>query len=83
MKNIALNIDDKLDGTLQIKMPTMPLTTKNLKGHSRMSSSLEGLTNASSMFTDRYNFEAERLEWDVPHLTDKHKKMYDACNKYH
>jgi len=61
----------------------MPLTTKNLKGHSRLSSSLDGLTNASSMITDRYNIEAEVLDWNVPHLTDKHKKMYDSCNKYH
>ena len=61
----------------------MPLTTKNLKGHSRLSSSLEGLTNTSSVFTDRYDIQADRLDWTVPHLTDKHKKMYDSCNKYH
>lgn len=65
-----------------MKMPTMPLTTKNLKGHSRMSSTLEGLTNTSSMITDRYNVEAERLNWSVPNLTDKHKKMFETCNKY-
>ena len=38
-----------------------------------------------SVSTDRYAIEAERLDWDVektPELTDKHKKMYDACNKY-
>ena len=80
---LDLDIQDaNLNGDMKMKMPTMPLTTKNLKGHSRMSSSLEGLTNTSSMITDRYNIEAERLDWTVPQLTDKHKKMYDACNKY-
>lgn len=63
-------------------MPSMPLTAKNIKGHSRLSSSLCGLTNTSSMFTDRYNIEAERLDWDVPVMTDKHKKMFQNCNKY-
>lgn len=82
MKNLDLEITEKLEGNMQVKMPSMPLTTKNLKGHSRLSSSLEGLTNTSSMFTDRYNVEAERLDWSVQPLTDKHKKMYDACNKY-
>lgn len=80
--NLDLSINSTLGGDLSMKMPTMPLTTKNLKGHSRLSSSLEGLTNTSSMFTDRYNFEAERLDWNVHPLNEKHKKMYGACSKY-
>lgn len=81
MRKMDLDITGGLDGDMRMKMPTMPLTTKNLKGHSRMSSSIEGITNTSSMFTDRYMFEAERLDWSGT-LTDKHKKMYDACNKF-
>lgn len=60
----------------------MPVTSKNLKGHSRLSSNLDGITNASSLFTDRYNEEAEKLDWSVAHLTTPHKDLYTACNKY-
>ena len=34
------------------------------------------------MGTDRYNFEAEILDWQIPTLTKNHKAMYCACNKY-
>lgn len=42
----------------------------------------EGLTVASSVGTDRYDEEAERLDWSVAKLTEQHKKMYTACSKY-
>jgi len=58
------------------------MTTQNLKGHSRLSSSYEGLTLASTVGTDRYNVEAEVLDWTAPTLTKQHKAMYCACNKY-
>lgn len=80
LKNLAIEVDEKYSG--KAKMPSMPLTTTNLKGHSRMSSSLMGITETSSVFTDRYNVEAEKLDWTVAHLEDKHKKLYDACNSY-
>lgn len=64
------------------KFNSMPLSTKNLKGHSRHSSMIEGLTNTSSVFTDRYDVEAEILDWSVEKLTDQHKQMCFACNKY-
>lgn len=59
------------------------MTTQALtKGrHSRWSSMMDASTTRSAS-TDRYAIEAERLDWAVPDLTDKHKKMYDACNKY-
>ena len=79
MEPIQINVEDSRQHK---KMPSMPMTTQNLKGHSRLSSSLEGITNASSLFTDRYNEEAEKLDWAVPHLTTQHKDLYTACNKY-
>jgi len=67
---------------LEVKFPSMPMTTKaTLKGHSRMSSTFSD-TNASSVQTDRYMLPADKLDWNVPQLTDKHKAMYFACNKY-
>jgi hypothetical protein len=67
---------------LEVKFPSMPMTTKaSLKGHSRMSSTFSD-TNASSVQTDRYHVPADRLDWNVPTLGDKHKALYFACNKY-
>jgi 2-polyprenyl-3-methyl-5-hydroxy-6-metoxy-1,4-benzoquinol methylase len=43
---------------------------------------MQGITETSSVITDRYNFEAEKLDWNQPHLNDQHKKLYDACNSY-
>ena len=70
MEHLNINIDrETLKKGEHKKMPSMPLTTKHLKGHSRLSSNLDALTVASSAFTDRYNIEAERLDWTVPNLT--------------
>ena len=60
----------------------MTSTSKNLKGHSRVSSMMDGMTATSSMFTDRYEQEAERLDWTVEKLSSQHKKLYFACNKF-
>lgn len=86
MKNIEVDIDDKHAKTMKYshaRHGSMPVTSKNLKGHSGLSANLDALTVASSVFTDRYDIEAEKLDWssELP-LTDKHKKMYYACNKY-
>ena len=75
-KKVGILIEDGLEtGNLDVKMPTMPLTTKMSKGHSRLSSMIDSFTNTSSMFTDRYDVAADRLDWSVP-LTESHKKMY-------
>ena len=34
------------------------------------------------MFTDRYDVEADKLDWTVEKLTEDHKKICFACNKY-
>ena len=65
----------------QTKLASMPLTTKSKK-HSRMSSMMDGVTVSSSIFTDRYDKEADRLDWSAKKLTDDHKKIFFACNKY-
>lgn len=56
----------------------MPLG--NLKGASGLSASV--VTNASSVSLNAYAEPAETLAWSVSHLTDKHVKMYETCNKY-
>lgn len=68
--------------TTRAKVSSMPLTSKNLQGHSRHSSMLEGLTNTSSVFTDRYDIVPSKLNWSVEKLTDEHKQMCFACNTY-
>lgn len=81
MSNLQIELESGAN-KLEVKFPSMPMTTKaSLKGHSRMSSMFSE-TNASSVQTDRYHVPAEKLDWNVPHLTDKHKAMYFACNKY-
>ena len=91
MKNVRLTTDaDDLvmtEGaaapvTTRGKLSSMPLTSKNLRGHSRHSSMIEGLTNTSSVFTDRYDVAPSKLDWSVEKLTDEHKQMCFACNKY-
>ena len=57
----------------------MPLEKGNLRGVSKLSSNL---TNASSVSLNVYGEPANRLDWTVPYLTDKHVKMYETCNKY-
>jgi len=61
MKNAKLIEDNDLvitEGAAPVnKVSSMPLTSKNLRGHSRHSSMIDGLTNTSSMFTDRYDVE--------------------------
>ena len=82
MKHLQLEVDAPLD-TLHKKMGSMPMTTQGLKGrHSRFSSMIETTTTRSALSNDRYGIEAERLDWTIPELTDKHKNMYNACNKY-
>lgn len=68
MKNaIRIESDDMVltEAAQVTKFSSMPLTTKNLRGHSRHSSMMDGLTNTSSVFTDRYEIEAEKLDWSV------------------
>lgn len=83
MKRVSLEINDlSLDTSMgHNKLSSMPLTTKSKK-HSRMSSMIDGMTNTSSMFTDRYDKEADRLDWQATKLTEDHKKIFFACNKY-
>lgn len=74
----------KLDNTtehagLKGKNLSLPVGKSNLKGDSNMSSTL---TAASSVSMSMYAEPAERLDWSVPYLTDKHVKMYETCNKY-
>lgn len=57
----------------------MPMEKNNMKGLSKMSS---GMTGASSVSLNRYVDEAEKLDWSVQYLSDKHVKMYETCNKY-
>jgi hypothetical protein len=40
------------------------------------------VTNASSASLNHYAEPAEKLNWSVSHLSDKHVKMYETCNKY-
>ena len=79
-----LNFELNLEDTGANKLKSMPLTTtyKNIKGHSRHSSMMDGITTTSSMCTDRYNVEAERLDWTVRKLTGQHNQIFFACNKY-
>lgn len=61
---------------------TMPLKenlSRLMNAHKRNSSAI---TVASSTCTERYDEEADRLDWQVDHLTDAHVKMYELCNKY-
>lgn len=50
-----------------------------MKGHRRLSSQL---TVTSSVSSNRYAEEPDRLNWNVDTLTDSHIKMYEICNKY-
>jgi len=73
MSKLEIDIDHKFNNKLEVKFPSMPLTTKSLKGHSRLSSTFESVTNASSVQTSRYDVAAKVLDWDDEHLTDEHK----------
>ena len=70
--------DSKLSIHLEHKHHSMPLSENKLMHSARPSS----LLTSGSMLTDRYNKEPQRLDWTVPKLTDEHKRLYFACNKY-
>lgn len=80
--DLKIDMEDAHLESLHRKVGSMPISTQNLKGrHSRFNSMMDASTTRSTS-TERYAIDAERLDWSVPELTDKHKSIFFACNKY-